>query len=394
MRGVGAGAEAASWQAHAGFQGHTAPMVTAPPHSPVSDRRRDELVDLCRDRAADFEFLDELDRRLRRLVPFDASLFVATDPATTLPAPPVRLDSVDEECHTFWERELLIEDVLLYRDLARRTVPVGTMQLATGGHPGRSTRHRELNQPNGFDDELRVAFRGRSGCWGVASLWRQRGRPHFTESEVTTMALLASVIGRAFRRGVLENRVGPDVGPSGPGLLVFSPAGSLESLNEDAAGWLTQLSGEGDRPTSHQVLIPTEVYSVMSQARAVASGRSAAPARTRVRTVSGGWLALHASCLRDGDGQFGDTAVVIEPAHASEIAPMIVQAYELTDREQAVTRMIAQGLSTAEIAEALVLSLHTVRGYVKAVFEKIGVASRGELVARLFSDHYYGPLHR
>jgi DNA-binding NarL/FixJ family response regulator len=176
--------------------------------------------------------------------------------------------------------------------------------------------------------------------------------------------------------------------------LVFSPAGSLESLNEDAAGWLTQLSPEADRSKTDDVLIPTEVYSVMSQARAVASGRSAAPARTRVRTRTGGWLALHASCLRDGDGQFGDTAVVIEAAHASEIAPIIIQAYELTEREQAVTRMITQGLSTAEIAEALMLSLHTVRGYVKAVFEKIGVASRGELVARLFADHYYGPLHR
>jgi DNA-binding CsgD family transcriptional regulator len=380
--------------APAGFEGHTAPMVAAPVHAPVSDRRREDLLDLCRDRSADGDFLEELDRRLRRLVPFDASLFVATDPTTTLPAPPVRLDSVDEECHTFWERELLVEDVLLYRDLARRQVPAGSMQAATEGHPGRSTRHRELNQPNGFDDELRVAFRGRSGCWGVASLWRQRGRPHFTDTEVTTMSQLASVIGRAFRRGVLEDRGTSEVSPTGPGLLVFSPTGSLESLNEDAAGWLTQLSREPDRRTRHGVLIPTEVYSVMSQARAVASGRSAAPARTRVRTLSGGWLALHASCLRDGDGQFGDTAVVIEPAHASEIAPMIVQAYELTEREQTVTRMIAQGLSTAEIAEALVLSLHTVRGYVKAVFEKIGVASRGELVARLFADHYYGPLHR
>ena len=375
------------------FESHTAPVVAAPIHAPVLDRQREELLDLCRDRPADTNFLEDLDRKLRRIVPFDASLFVATDPATTLPAPPVRLDKVDEECRAFWERELLVEDVLLYRDLARRAVPAGTMQIATGGHPGRSTRHRELNEPNGFDDELRVAFRGRSGCWGVGSLWRLRGRPHFTETEVATMAQLASTIGRAFRRGVVEERVASDIDPTGPGLLVFTSTGRLESLNEDAAGWLSQLSGAADRRTGHGVLIPTEVYSVMSQARAVASGRSAAPARSRVRTHRGGWLALHASCLRDSDGQFGNTAVVIEPAHPSEIAPMIVQAYELTEREQTVTRMIAQGLSTAEIATALMLSLHTVRGYVKSVFEKIGVASRGELVARLFADHYYEPLH-
>jgi DNA-binding CsgD family transcriptional regulator len=85
---------------------------------------------------------------------------------------------------------------------------------------------------------------------------------------------------------------------------------------------------------------------------------------------------------------------VIEPAHASEIAPMIVQAYELTEREQDVTRMIAQGLGTAEICRGSNAFAPHRAGYVKAVFEKIGVASRGELVARLVADHYYEPLHR
>jgi hypothetical protein len=30
---------------------------------------------------------------------------------------------------------------------------------------------------------------------------------------------------------------------------------------------------------------------------------------------------------------------------------------------------------------------------VKTVFEKVGVSSRNELVARLFSEHYADPLH-
>jgi hypothetical protein len=34
------------------------------------------------------------------------------------------------------------------------------------------------------------------------------------------------------------------------------------------------------------------------------------------------------------------------------------------------------------------LIAHTIRDYVKAIFEKVGVSSRGELVAKLFTEHY------
>ena len=54
---------------------------------------------------------------------------------------------------------------------------------------------------------------------------------------------------------------------------------------------------------------------------------------------------------------------------------------------------LARGESTAEMAAGLFLSPHTVRDYLKAVFEKFGVSTRGELVARLFGEHYADPLH-
>jgi DNA-binding CsgD family transcriptional regulator len=85
--------------------------------------------------------------------------------------------------------------------------------------------------------------------------------------------------------------------------------------------------------------------------------------------------------------------LVIEPAKASQIAPIVVEAYGLTARGVEVTRLTARGLSTDEIAATLFLSPHTVRDHIKAIFEKVGVSSRNELTSKLFAEHYHGPLN-
>jgi DNA-binding NarL/FixJ family response regulator len=142
--------------------------------------------------------------------------------------------------------------------------------------------------------------------------------------------------------------------------------------------------------------VPSEILILAQVAHARAAERGAAggpcATRTRARTHTGGWLLIHASCLRGADGAPGHTAVVVEPAKASEVAPLIVEAYELTAREVDVTRALARGLSTVEIARELHLSRYTVQDHLKSVYEKVGVSSRGELVAKMFADHYHDRL--
>jgi hypothetical protein len=62
----------------------------------------------------------------------------------------------------------------------------------------------------------------------------------------------------------------------------------------------------------------------------------------------------HASLLCDADDVLTGVAVVIEPATAAEIAPIIVQAYDLTDREQQITRLTSIHGRRAELAPCAV----------------------------------------
>ena len=60
--------------------------------------------------------------------------------------------------------------------------------------------------------------------------------------------------------------------------------------------------------------------------------------------------------------------------------------FGLTERESEVAAFLAAGLSNQEIADALFISVHTVKSHLKAIFQKTGVVSRTQAVARIGGD--------
>ncbi|MCB0096394.1 MAG: helix-turn-helix transcriptional regulator [Caldilineaceae bacterium] len=56
---------------------------------------------------------------------------------------------------------------------------------------------------------------------------------------------------------------------------------------------------------------------------------------------------------------------------------------KMTRREREVCALAARGLRQVEIARRLVISVETARVHERNIRQKLGVASRGELIARL-----------
>jgi DNA-binding CsgD family transcriptional regulator len=379
-----------------------------PPATPSALRRHHvELVDrTIRATSTDGVFA-EAASRLRRLVPHDAAAWVASDPGTGLPTAPVRVDGLDrlsrDRCTEHWHHEFLGDDVNLYRHLARAATPAAGLR-ATVGDPGTSPRYRDFLRPLGFADELRAVLRTGDTAWGTVTLWRREGGPAFTRRECATIAGLCAPLGEALRRQARptdgdggdrrDSGDGPGPGDPGdgeaPGLLVFDAETRLMSIDDRARGWLDQLPDGPGVGSDLGVAVPVWLLGTVFRATAVRRGRGDGTARARVRTRHGRWLVCHASCLADAGGGRSTTAVVIDAANPADIAPIIVDAYDLTERERQVTGLVARGAGTGEIAERLFLSPHTVRDHLKAVFAKTGVSTRGELVARLYADLHPG----
>ena len=351
----------------------------------VSPQRvRDDLARLVQRELALPDLTHEAARIIARAVPFDGVCVLAMDPATMLPTAEVVENGLPPAVvPRMTELELRGQDVNTFRGLARGPRRAATLGEATGGDLDRSVRHRELKRPHGFGDELRALLVDRSAVWGGLTLLRGADQRHFTAADTALVASCSGLLAEGVRRATLATaRSGePGGGEERAGLALLGPDNAVAMADDDAARWLSELGGAdpGGAP-------PAVVGAVAHRARGLAEGDAAGSvaARARVRTASGRWLLVRGSSFGDDDAH---VAVTFEPAPAHELAPLIAHAYGLTDRERSVTELVAQGLPTDAIGARLHLSSWTVQDHLKAIFEKTGVSSRGELVARLFFEH-------
>lgn len=259
--------------------------------------------------------------------------------------------------------------------LARQTHALARLSDLSHAERQRSARLNTVWRPLGLDSELRALFVVDGACWGGAGMVR-RGSD-FTDRETEFFAAVAPAIAAATRMAVRAeaHRPAPD-GP--PAIVLVDRHGQLCSVTAAAQDWKDRL----DQIAPGRFMVMMQVMA--TGARSAASGSF----RARLRDAHGNWAVLAASPLVGDD--LDQVAVVIEPASGDQLLGMLLQAYSLTDRERQVCREVIGGRSTAEIGASLFISAHTVQDHLKSVFAKVGVRSRGALVARLRPEEATG----
>ena len=355
-------------------------------HQQSAERVRREIIRLCHTGLDSQTLRLEIIKQLRKVIPIDVFFFTTADPATLLFTGAVVDEILERATPQFLENEFLQDDVNKFSRLARSATPVGSLIQATQRELEQSPRYQEILAPLALGDELRAALITSGVCWGFLCLHRDRSGSHFTAAEAAFIGRLAPHIALGLRKALLLGSTTGLPVPDEPGLLLLAEDLSVVAITPAAERWLTEVA-EVDWP--RKLALPSAISAVVARLRALEQGTDADALmpKVRLRTLSGHWLVLHASRLA-GPSMQRQIAVIFEVARPVEIAPLIAQVYDLSKREGEIMQSVLRGLSTAEMADTFHIAPHTVQDHLKAIFEKVGVGSRRELVGQLFAQQY------
>lgn len=166
------------------------------------------------------------------------------------------------------------------------------------------------------------------------------------------------------------------------GVLVEVPvnirwaAGDQGTTAPVAALWAARLCGmsEALRETMGTPLPPIERP---AYARTIAAARTQLGEEAFVRAqVAGRSMSLEQVFFppQEPDLILAQVAKVLQPVASEHL--LSTYPAGLTEREVEVLRLVAQGLTNSQIAEQLIISLHTVNAHMRSIFNKLGVNSR------------------
>jgi DNA-binding CsgD family transcriptional regulator len=347
---------------------------------PTASSSLDRIERLCRGSFTAKKLREEIVGEARRVVPFDAYVFMLTDPVTCVGSSPLadvpmlpwpRLPALI--------RARYLTTVNRWPELLEARIPSASLLATTEGDPSRSLLWREVQSELGVADIAVAPFGDRHGSWAMLELWRTTGS--FNAAELRYLGSLAPYVVPGLRSALARTFVDTpeQLLPVGPAVVVLDPDLQVRSQTAGAAAALLQLNP----PDEPMTPIPAAVYNVASALVAAEQGVPIGEPWSRVHLGGSRWVTVKAARMgppEEGDAR--DVAVSIEPSTPAERTDLFGRVHGLSTRETEVLALLGNGLSSHEVAALLVLSEHTVNDHVKAVLEKAGARTRQVLLSR------------
>lgn len=323
---------------------------------------------------------------LQTCIPHAAACVVMLDPATRMLTGSYKFGGLANAhgSDELWAQiEYGTDDPTRMSCIAQQDFPALAASQLRGGTTD-SIRMNELVHPGGYSDELRMVAQDAQFVWGGVNLFRAADERVFNADEVLLLGALSGTVAQGLQSGLMVRNAAhalANVG-HGPAVMLVGDDSELKQVSVGAEALLDHIGSE-----EHRSPVNSVIHGLVASANRYARGEAAEVPRVRLRTPSGKWLIAQGSPLASADQPSGDVIVVIDEARSPEVASLVASSFGLTAREREVAELALRGMDTKGIAAALFISPYTVQDHLRAIFDKAGVRSRRELMAKVFFDH-------
>jgi DNA-binding CsgD family transcriptional regulator len=260
------------------------------------------------------------------------------------------------------------------------------VSAVTGGDLAQDPAWREIFGPAGVGDYLNAPLMAGGTCWAKLHLHRDSCDKFFTPGDAELVAAVGPMLAARIRDGLRgralcgDAALRDDAAPE-PGTIIVDEELSTVAATQAAWDWIDRLglAKPVDAEPLPGFIYAAAIHAAMSRAREA----EPRPVRVRLQAADRRWAVVQVAPLIGGAGGY---AITVEAARSEDLAPLLMRAWSLTAREREVARLVIDGLSRQDIAQALFISAHTVGDHLKAIFGKTGVSGRQDLVAALAGD--------
>jgi DNA-binding CsgD family transcriptional regulator/PAS domain-containing protein len=260
-----------------------------------------------------------------------------------------------------------------------------------------STYFNEWMRPQGFKHTIGNTLLNEGGIVANITLLRAGDRPGFSAAEVRDFAALSRHMTRALQMSIRLERGGGGTGTAvldalPQPLAIVGARGRLLHANAAMEALLRRGRGLALLQGELRALHPGAQAALAERVScALATGAGLAAKTAALRLAVGGHAHIDLTLLplRGPQGRTliaGPTALVVAAESDAPTVPSLEELcrrHALTPAEGRLALCLLQGLDLRAAAQASGITYGTARVYLKTVFEKAGVHTQAQLVARL-----------